>query len=139
MRVDFGAAQRRELDVASWIEHIPEWLSNPGEIFDVVAASAGWAQHERWIYNRIVVEPRLTAEFPEISTAPAPLRELAAILSDHPRVPFESGSWGSDRRVTPLLMQAPAASGLAQARRAVSHIARPRCPGRAFSHTARSK
>ena len=92
VRVDFGAAQRRELDVASWIEHIPGWLSNPGEVFDVVAKSAGWAQHERWMYNRMVAEPRLTAEFPEISAAPAPLRELAAILSDHLKVPYE-GVW----------------------------------------------
>ena len=92
VRVDFGAAQRRELDVASWIEHIPGWLSDPGEIFDVVAESAGWAQHERWMYNRVVAEPRLTAEFPEISAAPAPLRELAAILSDNLKVTYE-GLW----------------------------------------------
>ena len=81
---DFGSAQRIELDTTSWIEHVPGWLRGSEQLFDELFQSAPWEQRDRWMFTRRVVEPRLTAEYPDLSSAPQRLlHTVAAALSSH--------------------------------------------------------
>jgi alkylated DNA repair dioxygenase AlkB len=95
MMVDatLAGAHRIQLDAASWVEHIPGWLNGSEQLLASILASAGWEQRDRWMVNRMVVEPRLTAEYPDLASAPEPmLHAAAAILSHHYGVPYD-GLW----------------------------------------------
>jgi alkylated DNA repair dioxygenase AlkB len=82
--VGFGSARRIELDATSWVEHAPGWLGAGGELFDELMATAAWEQRDRWMYDRQVVEPRLTAEYQDISAAPQQLlHTITETLSAH--------------------------------------------------------
>jgi hypothetical protein len=50
---------------------------------------ASWEQRSRWMYTRMVEEPRLAAEYPVIADAPQPvLHYLAEVLSAHYARPY---------------------------------------------------
>lgn len=69
----FAATRRIQLDATSWIDYVPGWLSGSDQLLAVLRATAGWAQRERWMYDRKVAEPRLTAEYRNLADAPQPL------------------------------------------------------------------
>jgi alkylated DNA repair dioxygenase AlkB len=88
---DFSRARHIALDGASWIEHIPNWLGQPGSLFLELMETAPWLQRDRWIYTRTVIEPRLTADFPDVDAVPLDaLRAIAAALSEHYGVGYSS-------------------------------------------------
>ncbi|HZR80644.1 MAG TPA: alpha-ketoglutarate-dependent dioxygenase AlkB [Candidatus Binatia bacterium] len=73
---------RRSLDSASWVDVIPAWLADPDALFTALLQRAPWEQRERWMFDRMVIEPRLTAEVPSLTEAPHPaLAEAADTLS----------------------------------------------------------
>lgn len=89
----FATARRIQLDATSWVEHVPGWLAGSEQLLAAVAAGASWEQRHRWMYDRMVVEPRLTAEYPDLADAPQPmLHAAAAALSGHYAVPYD-GLW----------------------------------------------
>jgi alkylated DNA repair dioxygenase AlkB len=88
----FRTAHRVRLDEHSWVEHVPGWLSGADQLFELLREQAGWAQRDRWMINRRVTEPRLTAEYPEIADAPEVLRGIAGSLSRH-YGPTYDGLW----------------------------------------------
>lgn len=111
----FGAAERIQLDETSWITYVPGWLSGDDTLMRHLMTHAPWEQRSRWMYNRVVQEPRLTAEYPVIAEAPHPvLRYLTDELSEHFGVAYsrlwmnwyrdnEDGtSWHADRPVNKL-------------------------------------
>jgi alkylated DNA repair dioxygenase AlkB len=78
----FAAATRIQLDDTSWVDHIPGWLAGDGELMEALMTQAAWEQRSRWMYTRMVTEPRLTAEYPVIADAPLPvLHYLTGVLS----------------------------------------------------------
>jgi alkylated DNA repair dioxygenase AlkB len=80
----FTTARRIELDATSWIEHVPGWLGASDQLFDELMATAPWEQRHRYIYARRVIEPRLTAEYEDISAAPQQLlHTVTATLARH--------------------------------------------------------
>ena len=88
---DFSRARHIPLDRTSWIEHIPDWLHRPQTLFQELIEAAPWLQRDRWMYTRTVVEPRLTADFPNVDDVPiAALRDIAQALSEHYRVGYRS-------------------------------------------------
>jgi alkylated DNA repair dioxygenase AlkB len=101
--------QRVALDATSWVDHVPQWLSDDEALFATLSSVANWEQRTRWMYERYVLEPRLTAEYPVLAEAPLPLREVGARLSAELGVPYdsawlnwyrdhhESTSWHGDR------------------------------------------
>ena len=112
----FNGARRVQLDQTSWIEHVPTWISGSESLFKELLRRAPWQQRTRWMYTQDVTEPRLTAQYAQVSRAPASiLREITAALSlryasrydslwmnlyrDH----RDSTAWHGDRigRVTP--------------------------------------
>lgn len=89
----FHMAQRQQLDDTSWVELVPGFVSGGEALLDRMLTVIPWAQHQRWMYDRLVDEPRLTAEYPQVDDAPDPtLPLLAARLSAHYGVPYD-GVW----------------------------------------------
>jgi hypothetical protein len=85
----FAAAGRIQLDDTSWVDHVQGWLAGDGELMGELMKQACWEQRSRWMYTRMVQEPRLTAEYPVIADAPQPvLRYLAGVLSAHYGQPY---------------------------------------------------
>ncbi len=78
----FTRARRVELDETSWVEHLPGWLPGSDGLFAELLAGAGWEQRTRWMYDKRVDEPRLTAEYPDLGPFPL-LAEVAAVLGGH--------------------------------------------------------
>jgi alkylated DNA repair dioxygenase AlkB len=94
-RIDetFARARRTQLDEASWVEHVPGWLSGDERLLTELLDTAGWEQRDRWMINRTVTEPRLTAEYKDLAEAPQEMLHTAAeALSAHYGVPYD-GLW----------------------------------------------
>ncbi len=112
--------QRRELSEGAWVDHLPGWLRGADELFAALLAATPWAQHQRWMYEKKVTEPRLTHRWyldavprddaePEGARPPVLLRQLAKTLSAHYDVAFtqvgvnlyrdgaDSVAWHGDR------------------------------------------
>ncbi|HEX6520245.1 MAG TPA: hypothetical protein VF070_09580 [Streptosporangiaceae bacterium] len=88
----FAADTRLQLDETSWVDHVQDWLADDGELMEMLTEQAAWEQRSRWMYTRMVAEPRLTAEDPVIAEAPQPvLRYLAGVLSACYGRPYISG------------------------------------------------
>jgi alkylated DNA repair dioxygenase AlkB len=85
----FTTARRIELDATSWIEHVPGWLRASGALFDELMATAPWEQRHRYMFDQRVIEPRLTAEYQDISDAPQRLlHSVTEELTRHYGVPY---------------------------------------------------
>jgi alkylated DNA repair dioxygenase AlkB len=85
----FSTATRIQLDETSWVDHVRGWLAGDGELIETLMEQAAWEQRSRWMYTRMVAEPRLTAEYPVIAAAPQPvLGYLAEVLSAHYGRPY---------------------------------------------------
>jgi alkylated DNA repair dioxygenase AlkB len=86
-----GPARRRvALDSTSWIELVPGWLAEPEALFACLLDAVAWAQRERRMYERMVTEPRLTAELRDLGQAPETLRAAADRLSTQYGVRYDS-------------------------------------------------
>ena len=82
--VGFSTARRIELDATSWVEHVPGWLGAGGALFDELMVTAPWEQRYRYMYDRRVIEPRLTAEYKDVSAVPQELlRTVTETLAEH--------------------------------------------------------
>jgi alkylated DNA repair dioxygenase AlkB len=85
----FSTAARIRLDATSWVDYVPDWLAGDEELIEMLLQQAAWEQRSRWMYTRMVQEPRLTAEYPVIADAPQPvLSYLAETLSAYYRRPY---------------------------------------------------
>jgi alkylated DNA repair dioxygenase AlkB len=59
----FATLRRTRLDDDSWVDYAPGWLAGSDELFARLLAQGDWRQRERWMYEKVVAEPRLTAGF----------------------------------------------------------------------------
>jgi alkylated DNA repair dioxygenase AlkB len=90
---DYAGLQRLALGAASWVDRAEGWVRGADVLFEIVLNSRSWGQRSRWMYDREVVEPRLTAPWSLESgeaLEPALLEELRASLSTRYRVQFDS-------------------------------------------------
>jgi alkylated DNA repair dioxygenase AlkB len=96
----FEDATEHRLDEHSWITHVPGLLIGHEQLVDELATLDVWEQRRRWMYNRVVDEPRLTGEYVDLSAAPALLIELAATFSEQFDVPYDRiwMNWYRDHR-----------------------------------------
>jgi alkylated DNA repair dioxygenase AlkB len=75
----FSRAERRDLGSGAWLEEAPGWLEGSDALFEALLEGAPWASHERRMYDRMVVEPRLTTR--QWDDPPPPLPAMAEGLS----------------------------------------------------------
>ena len=87
----FSTAKRIGIDAHSWIEIVPNWLSGPQILFDRLATSVPWLQHDRRLFDQTFREPRLTAEYRELSAVrDRSLLDTAGALSYRYGVVYDS-------------------------------------------------
>jgi len=105
--------RRRHLAGGAWVDHLPGLLGGADEVFARLLQSTPWGQHERWMYDRKVTEPRLTHRWyldrDSEQGPPSVLGGMAAALSSHYGVAFtqvgvnlyrdgsDSVAWHGDR------------------------------------------
>lgn len=105
----FDSATHHQLDGHSSITHVHGLVDGHLDLMRRLGALGGWEQRSRWMYDRNVLEPRLTNEFRDLSLAPGFLVALAEALSEYCAVPYDaiwlnwyrdqsdSTSWHADR------------------------------------------
>ena len=71
-------ATRRSLDADSWIEVHPDWIATPDDLLRDLLEDPTWQQRERWMFDKWVTEPRLTAEYRDFAAMPYPAIAAAA-------------------------------------------------------------
>jgi alkylated DNA repair dioxygenase AlkB len=76
----FAGADRRDLGSGAWLEVVPGWAHGGDALLARVLESAPWAEHERPMYDQVVVEPRLTTGL--WFDPPAPIGAMADALSE---------------------------------------------------------
>jgi alkylated DNA repair dioxygenase AlkB len=89
----FRGLIRHDLDDRSWVDHVPGWLAGADALFEELLATGEWRQRERWMYEKRVPEPRLTAGWSTAADAddvPTILREMCGLLSARYGVGFDS-------------------------------------------------
>jgi alkylated DNA repair dioxygenase AlkB len=87
-RLSFDGGRRDHLDGTSWIDLVPGWVPDHADLFDQLLAEAPWQQRTRVMWEREVLEPRLTAWFKE--GLPASLEQLRVAVSRRYGVEFDS-------------------------------------------------
>ena len=89
----FANLQRIELDHESWVDHAPEWVAGADRLFEAVLADRRWEQRSRRMYDRRVLEPRLTSPWRAESgeaLEPPLLEEIRVLLGERYGREFDS-------------------------------------------------
>jgi alkylated DNA repair dioxygenase AlkB len=92
----FAGLERIALDETSWVDWAPGWLRGSDVVFDEVLRTRTWGQRSRWMYDRRVREPRLTAPWSARSGVPLEPRILddaRLVLAVRYGVPFDSAGF----------------------------------------------
>src|SRR5581483_119259 len=66
----FATAKRIPIDDHSWVEVVPGWISGSDVLFATLATGVPWRQHDRRLFDQTFREPRLTAEYRNLSSVP---------------------------------------------------------------------
>lgn len=103
----FRDLRRRELGSGAWLDLVPGWVDGAGALFQAVLAAASWAEHHRPMYDRVLLEPRLTTRAwddhpPVVHEMAAALgrryrRDLAVVSANLYRDGRDSVAWHGDR------------------------------------------
>ena len=73
---------RTQLDPHSWIDFAPGWMHGADTLLAEIVEDLPWQQGRRWMYDRMVDDPRLTCFQPRtVPTRPALLGSARAALS----------------------------------------------------------
>jgi alkylated DNA repair dioxygenase AlkB len=89
----YRGIRRIALDDASWVDHLEGWVQGADALFQTILRTRRWKQRSRWMYQRRVKEPRLTAPWSTSSGEPLepPLIEaMRQSLSERYGVCFDS-------------------------------------------------
>ena len=92
----FSAVRRVALDAESWVDHVPGWLSGAERLFEELLAGMGWQQRSRQMYDKRVLEPRLTAHWNAESgepLEPSVLEDMRTALSERYQREFDSAGF----------------------------------------------
>ena len=87
----FATARRRALDETSWLELVPGWLSGSTSVFEALLTEVPWQQHHRRMFEQMVLEPRMTAQYRRLDDLPhRAIVDAAQALSDHYGVKYDN-------------------------------------------------
>ena len=90
---NFTSLARVELDSDSWVDYAPGWLSGSDTLFGQLVEGRNWGQRTRKMYDKEVIEPRLTAPWraaPGKPLEPPVLERARVLLSERYGVNFDS-------------------------------------------------
>ena len=59
----FASLVRVDLDPESWVDYAPGWVTGADELFGALVASTEWGQRTRTMFDKRVIEPRLTSSW----------------------------------------------------------------------------
>ena len=141
----FRGLARLRLDDASWVDHVPGWVTGSDAAFGELVETVEWQQRRRWMYDREVDEPRLTS-WRRLASGeafePHWLEEARTVLSDRYDVGFDSVginlyrdgtdsvAWHADRIPKEIVDPVVALVSLGEAR---TFLLRPKGGGRSRS------
>jgi alkylated DNA repair dioxygenase AlkB len=104
--------ERIELDDLSWVDVARGWLKGADTLLEALVDAVPWTQGRRWMYDRMVDDPRVSAWYRADDELPHPvLAEVRRALSGHFGVRFrsiglnyyrdgrDSVAWHSDREL----------------------------------------
>src|SRR6266511_4271822 len=81
--------ERMQLDDQSWVDVARGWLRGADTLLDALIETVAWEQHRRWMYERMVDDPRLSRWLGADEPVPHPvLPELRGALEAHYGVVF---------------------------------------------------
>jgi alkylated DNA repair dioxygenase AlkB len=81
--------ERLHLDDQSWVDIARGWLHGADTLLDALIDTVDWQQHRRWMYERMVDDPRLSRWFTADETLPHPgLALVRSALEAHYDVPL---------------------------------------------------
>jgi alkylated DNA repair dioxygenase AlkB len=81
--------ERLQLDDQSWVDVARGWLHGADTLLDALIERVDWQQHRRWMYERMVDDPRLSRWFSADETLPHPaLEPVRSALAEHYDVPL---------------------------------------------------
>lgn len=89
----FATLGRIALDADAWVDHAPGWVRGSDVLFGQVLDARCWGQRTRWMYDRRVLEPRLTSGWSLSSGEPLEpglLEAMRRCLSSRYGVGFDS-------------------------------------------------
>ncbi len=89
----FTRLRRIPLDPESWVDHAPEWVSGSDRLFEEILNGRRWQQRSRHMYDKRVLEPRLTAPWSLESgepLEPSILEGIRLVLCDRYGREFDS-------------------------------------------------
>ena len=89
-RLSFDALRRDPLDDRSWLDVVPGWVPDHGELFERLLEIAPWQQRTRTMWDNEVLEPRLVAAWRTGEPLPPEVTELVEPLSARYGVAFDS-------------------------------------------------
>jgi alkylated DNA repair dioxygenase AlkB len=76
--------ERRDLAPGAWIDVARGFLRGADALLDQLTATVAWRQGRRWMYDRMVDDPRLSRWYRADASFPHPaLHELRAALQSH--------------------------------------------------------
>jgi alkylated DNA repair dioxygenase AlkB len=90
---DFSQLERLALNENAWVDYAPEWVRGADALFAELVRRRVWGQRTRWMYEKRVIEPRLTDVWLLHSGAPlepAILERMRRALSERYGVLFDS-------------------------------------------------
>jgi alkylated DNA repair dioxygenase AlkB len=88
--ISYDGLRRIPLDERSWVDYCPGWLAGSDAVFELLAASAKWQQRTVTMWDREVLEPRLTAGWStDGGNAPPLLLEMCTLLSARYDIGFD--------------------------------------------------
>jgi len=133
---------RHHLDPTSWIDHAPGWVSDADVLFEELTERRPWGQRTRRMFDRVVLEPRLTSSWAADDGQPLEpevLERMRRALSDRYQVDMDSAgfnlyrdgrdsvAWHGDRIARQIAEPVVALVSLGEAR---PFLLRPRGGGR---------
>jgi alkylated DNA repair dioxygenase AlkB len=81
--------ERMRLDDESWVDVARGWLRGADTLLDVLIDTVDWQQHRRWMYDRMVDDPRLSRWLGADEPLPHPaLPHVRDALEKRYRVPL---------------------------------------------------
>ena len=90
---DFNRLRRARLDAESWVDHAPAWVGGSEQLFHEIVETREWNQRSRHMYDRKVLEPRLTSPWFLESGEPLEpgiVEDMRLVLSERYGVEFDS-------------------------------------------------